>query len=262
MKYAFITGATSGIGKDFARILGAMGYNLILIGRRKERLDYMYRFFTSKYGIDVVTYNIDLASLDDVKDLCKYCSEYDIQIVINCAGYGKLTDFNKSNLDDDMNMINLNVSSLHYLTSYFSRFMNSGYILNVASIAGTVPGPLMAQYGATKAYVLNYSIAASYELKKQHSDVNISVLCPGPVKSEFDKVAGCKGNINQISSMECAVYALTKMFEKKRIIIPGFITKLGYMTSKFAPVKLLLKAEYMIQHNKYKEKKNGIKNNN
>lgn len=250
MKYAFITGATSGLGKDFARILGSWGYNLILVGRRQNRLCYMKEFFIRSYNIEVECICADLSDINDIKSVLSRLDSYDIEIAINCAGFGRVTDFVRESDSDISDMLNTNVLSLHLFTKYFAARISSGYILNISSIASFVPGPVMAQYGATKAYVTSFSLACGYELKRKKSNVKICVACPGPVKSEFDKVAGSRGNFNQISTMKCAKLILKDMYRGKKLIIPGKMTKLGGMLAKIAPVSLALPFEYRIQSGK------------
>ena len=150
-------------------------------------------------------------------------------------------------------MIDLNIKAVHTLTKLFLKDFkkkNSGYILNVASSAGFMPGPLMSTYYASKAYVLNLSQAIYEELKKEKSNVSISVLCPGPVDTEFNKVAGVSFAIKPKTSKEVAQYAIKKMLQNKLIIVPGTSVKLGIFATRFIPRKLLLKIAYNFQSKK------------
>ena len=249
-EYALVTGATSGLGNDFSRLLAFMGYNLILFGRNKDKLNEMKMDYEQNCGINVFTFSFDLSDINELRNVLNSIKEYNMSIVINCAGFGQVGDFRDSDMDTDINMINTNVTAVHVITKFFATHMKKGHIMNVASIAGFVPGPLMSQYGATKAYVVKYTLAASYELRKKKSDVVLSVLCPGPLKTNFDINAGAKGNINQMESMKCAKYALKQMKKGKRLIIPGGSVKAGYIMTKLMPVKILLPVEYWIQGRK------------
>lgn len=250
MKYALITGATSGLGRDFARLTAYIGYNLILIGRREDRLLYLQSFLSNRYNIDVIIIKADLSDMNDVKMMCNKVISHDLSLVINCAGVGELGSFDSYDLDRENDLININVNSLTYITSYFARRMSSGYIMNVSSVAAFNPDPLMSTYGASKSYVLNYTLAASFELKMRRSDVHICALCPGPLSTEFNANAGAKSNINMTSSFECAKYALNKMYERQTIILPTKGVKVAKVLSKIVPDSILTTTQYYIQKRK------------
>ena len=176
-----------------------------------------------------------------------------IDILINNAGFGLIGVFNKTSLNKELSMIDLNVKAVHILTKLFLRDFikrDSGYILNVASIAAFQPGPLMATYYATKAYVCNLTLALYEELRHKKSNVKVSCLCPGPVDTNFNDVAGCKFKLKSLSSDFVAQYTLNKMFKKKLLIIPGFSTRLIYIFGRLVPNKLKLKFAYNIQKSK------------
>ena len=250
--YALITGATSGIGKEITKILANAGYDLILVGRRQERLDYMKYYFNKKYNTQVVTYNYDLSDPSNSYDLFENTKCYDINVVVNAAGFGKVGYGVDTKLEDDVDIINTNITSLHILTKLFAGHMYSGHILNVASIAAFQPGPYLATYSATKAYVLNYSLAINYEMKKLGKDITITTLCPGPVTTEFNDVAGTTFNLKAISSKQCAFEAVCGMFDRKSVVIPSLKIKLARIGSKFAPMKAILPVEFFIQTSKMK----------
>ena len=150
-------------------------------------------------------------------------------------------------------MINTNIKALHILTKFFLRDMeqrNSGYILNVASSASFQPGPLMSTYYATKSYVYQLTEAIYYEQKKKKTNVHISVLCPGPVKTNFNNVAGVKFGIKPQSSTFVAKYAIDQMLANKMLIIPGFKMKCAKFFSRFVSDKFLLRITYRIQKKK------------
>ena len=248
---ALITGASSGIGRSFAYLLASRGYDLILVARRKKRLEDI----KNSVSINVDIIDMDISTTFNCHKLYNKVKEMDIDIVINAAGFGLIGEFNDTNLDRELDMVDLNVKSVHVLTKLFlNDFIkkNSGYILNVASIAAFQPGPLMATYYASKSYVYNLSMAINYELKKNNSHVYVGVLCPGPVDTEFNRVANVKFNLKSLDSDYVASYALNKMFKRKKLIIPGFRIKLGYLASKFMPLGIILKYIYKAQEKKNK----------
>ena len=248
---ALITGASSGIGRSFAYLLASRGYDLVLVARRKKRLDDIKKSVC--VNVDII--DMDISTTFNCHKLYNMVKGMDIDIVINAAGFGLIGEFNYTNLDRELDMIELNVKSVHVLTKLFlNDFVkkDSGYILNVASIAAFEPGPLMATYYASKSYVYNLSVAINYELKKKNSHVYVGVLCPGPVDTEFNKVANVKFNLKSLDSDYVASYALTKMFKKKKLIIPGFRIKFGYLASKFMPLSVILKYIYKAQEKKNK----------
>ena len=250
--YALITGATSGIGKEITKILANVGYDLILVGRRQDRLDYMTKYFPKKYNTHVITFNYDLSEPANSYELFENTKDYDIDVVVNAAGFGKVGYAVDAKLEDDIDMINTNITSLHILTKLFAGHMYTGHILNVASIAGYQPGPFLATYSATKSYVLNYSLAVGYEMKKLGKDVKVTTLCPGPVKTEFDDIAGTNFSLKPISAKQCAFEAVCGMFDGKRVVIPSKKIKIARIGSKFAPLKLTLLVEHHIQTSKMK----------
>ena len=245
---ALVTGASSGIGKDIAKYLSDKGYDLVLVSRDMDKID--LNQFKTKVDIE----SLDLSDIDSCYKLYdKYKDKIDI--LINNAGFGLIGLFNKTDDKRELNMIDLNVKAYHILTKLFLKEFikkDSGYILNVASSAAFQPGPLMATYYATKAYVHSFTLAIYEELKKMNSNVHISCLCPGPVNTNFNKVANCEFTVNSLSSEYVAKYAIDKMFKNKLLIIPGFSMKLGYYFGKIAPNKLKLKIIYSIQHRKVK----------
>ena len=177
---ALITGASSGIGRSFAYLLASRGYNLILVARRKKRLVDI----KDSVDVDVKVFDMDISTTFNCHKLYNKVKDMDIDVVINAAGFGLIGDFCNTSLDRELDMVDLNVKSLHTLTKLFlNDFVKKdrGYILNVASIAAFQPGPLMATYYASKSYVYNLTIAINHELKVSKSNVYVGVLCPGPV---------------------------------------------------------------------------------
>ena len=177
-----------------------------------------------------------------------------IDILINNAGFGLFGDFETSDTDREMQMVDLNIKTLHLLTKLFLKDFkkkNSGYILNVASSAGLMPGgPLMGTYYASKSYVTSLTLAISEELRRAKSNVYIGALCPGPVNTEFNSVAGVRFAIKGLDSHAVSDYAIKSMFKRKTIIIPGLIMKLTNFAKRLIPTKLLLMFTYNIQRKK------------
>lgn len=246
---ALITGASSGIGADIAKVLSEMGYDIILVARRKTRLAKV----KSELKTNVEIINMDISSTFNCMELYNQVKDQDIEVLVNCAGFGVFGDFTTTSLDKELDMIDTNIKGLHIITKLFLQDFtkrNRGFILNVASSAAFSPGPLMASYYASKAYVLRLSEAIYGELKEIKSNVGISVLCPGPVDTEFNKVAKVQFAFKPLNSIDVAKYAVYKMFKKKLIIIPGKLMKLNYIFNRFIPKKLLLKINYNIQSKK------------
>lgn len=237
---ALITGASSGIGEEFAKQLSKKGYDVILVARRTDRLEAL----SKKLRTNAKIVKADLSDENQVKALYEKVKNENIDILINNAGFGTLGEFCEIPLERELEMINTNVKAVHILTKLFLKDFtqkNRGYILNVASIAGFFSGPYLATYYATKSYVLTLTESIYGELKSKKSNVYIGALCPGPVKTEFDKVANVKFSLKGITASFAVRYALEKMFKGKNIILPSLSVKSAVFFSRFLPRKLLLK---------------------
>lgn len=244
---ALITGASSGIGRDIAKELSQKGYDLILVARNLEKLNEV----KEKLEINIETVSMDISNPENCKQL--YEKYKDIDILVNNAGFGDCGYFDKTNLEKELQMINTNIVAYHVLTKLYLKDMkakNSGKILNVASIAGFMPGPLMATYYSTKAYVVRLSEAIREELKKESSKVQISILCPGPVDTNFNKVADVQFALKGLSSEYVAKYTTDKLFKGKFYIVPGWKIKLAKFGAKIAPNALVAKICYNMQKRK------------
>lgn len=249
MMKAIVTGASSGLGADMARVLINEGYEVILVARRKTKLEKLQKELGDKASYIVM----DISSTYNCMELYNSLKKEDIGILINCAGFGLYGDFADSNMDKELDMIDLNVKSVQTLTKLFLKDFvkkDRGYILNVASMAGFMPGPRMATYYASKAYVLSFTEAIYEELRENGSNVSISCLCPGPVDTNFNKIAKVSFGIKGLNSMDVAKYAIKKMFNEKLIIIPSFQMKVVHVLVKFLPVKLVMKFVYNFQKSK------------
>ncbi len=244
-----ITGASSGIGKDMARILAKKADELVLVARDIAKLEEVKKELEKETKVEIIS--MDLSKEENCKEIHNRVKNVDI--LINNAGFGECGDFTKTNLDKDLNMIKTNVIAYHILTKLYLTDMkaeNKGKILNVASIAGFMPGPLMATYYATKNYVVRLSEAIREELKKEKSKVQISILCPGPVATNFNKVANVKFNLREADSMQVAKYAIKKLEKGKFYIIPGIDVKIAKIGAKLLPTTLISKCAYIAQKRK------------
>ena len=248
---ALITGASSGIGLEMAKILNKEGYELILVAREKEKLQEVQELLGANVKIIVA----DLSNESKLKEIYVLCKNEKIDVLINNAGFGDFGKFDETDLTKELQMIDVNIKAVHVLTKLFLKDMkkrNYGYILNVASMAAFAPGPLMATYYSTKSYVLRLTTSIYEELRRDKSKVVVSCLCPGPVDTNFNNVANVKFSVKPLNSKEVAQYALIKMFDKKLIIIPGFKMKVTNFFTRLAPTKLAARIAYTIQHKKMK----------
>lgn len=248
---ALITGASSGIGADMARILSKRGYDLILVARRKDRLEKLQKELTTETEIIAM----DISSTFNCMKLYNKVKKQDVDVVINNAGFGMFGSFSETNLDRELDMIDLNIKAVHTLTKLFLKDFvkkDKGYILNVASSAAFSPGPLMATYYASKAYVLHLTEAIHEELRRTNSNVYVGALCPGPVQTEFNKVANVSFAIRSMQSYDVAEYAIKQMFKNKLVIVPSPLMKITRVLNNICPTKLKLKIVYKVQKAKQK----------
>ena len=246
---ALITGASSGMGRDMARILSKMGYDLILVARRRERLLELKK----ELDTNVTVIPMDLSIVQNNYKLYEKVKNKNIDILINNAGFGLFGEFVKTEIETELKMIDLNVVAYHILTKLFLQDFvrkDKGYILNVCSSAGFMAGPRMSTYYATKNYITKLTMAINEELRVSKSQVVVSALCPGPVATEFNKVAHGTFAIREASSYEVAKYAIDKLFKRKMIIVPTFLMKLTLFITRFAPYRLSLYITYNIQKRK------------
>ncbi len=247
---ALITGASSGIGLDMARYLATKKWELILVARNKEKLEEIQEKLPTKVTIIVA----DLSQEQKVKELYALAKKENIDMLINNAGLGDFGPLSETDLNKDLELINTNIKAVHILTKSFVKDMekrdSDTYILNVASSAAFQPGPLMSTYYATKSYVYQLTEALYYEEKKKKTKVHVSVLCPGPVETNFNNVAKVKFSVKPLKSAFVARYAIDKTLENKMLIIPGFKMKCAKFFSRFVSDKFLLRIIYRIQKKK------------
>lgn len=244
-----ITGASSGIGKDMAYYFAKLNYDLILVARRKELMEQIKK----DVNVNVKIIQMDLTDKNSCFKLYDLVKDDNIDILVNNAGFGLFGMFYKTDLDRELEMINLNITATHILTKLFLKDFvkrDYGYILNVCSSAGFMAGPRLNTYYATKNYSLKLTMAIYEELKHMKSKVHISALCPGPVNTEFNKVANGVFNLKEANSNYIAKYAINKMFKNKLLIIPQLKIKFGIFALRFLPYKLQLWITYHIQKRK------------
>ncbi|MDR3653303.1 MAG: SDR family oxidoreductase [Paludibacter sp.] len=242
-KTALITGASSGLGKEFALIHASKGDNLVLVARSKEKLDTLKLELEKQFGISVYVIGKDLSDQYAPKAIFEELKVQKIQIdyLVNNAGFGDFGLFAECNWDKQLEMINLNVTALTYLTRLFLPEMignKFGKILNVASTAAFQPGPTMSVYFATKAFVLSFSEAIANELKG--TGVTVTALCPGATETGFKDAAALNdSNLfkgNQIAtSKEVAEFGYNKMMQGKTVAVHGFVNNLMAESVRFAP---------------------------
>ena len=247
---ALVTGASSGMGRDMAKYLASLGYDLIVVSRDKEKLESIYK----EEKVKVTIIDMDLTNTDNCIKLHEMLKKENIDILINNAGFGDAGKFTKTNLDKELEMIDLNIKSYHILTKLFlTDFVKRDYgrILNVASIAGFMYGPYMATYYATKNYVVSLTLGIIRELKKDKSKVKVSLFCPGPVRTNFNNVANVKFNIGSISSEYASIYAIDNMFKNKEVIVPPNM-KLTKLLVKIAPYNIVTLINSYVQERKVK----------
>ncbi len=251
-----ITGATRGIGYELSKVFAEKGFNLVLVARDKDRLLDCKKEF-EKIGVKVKLIVKDLSVMDSAKEIYDELKKEKVSVnfLVNNAGFGDYGFFYENNIDTELSMIDVNITALTYLTQLFLRDMiknKSGKILNVASVAAYLPGPKMAVYYATKAYVLSFSEALSNELKG--TGVTVTALCPGPTKTEFAKRANFSNvtlfNKFAMDARSVAVIGYEGMMKGKSVVIAGFANNLQVFFIRFLPRSLLASIVRKIQDGK------------
>ncbi len=247
---ALVTGASSGIGRDIARSLAKYGINLIITARRRDRLEELKNELVNEYGIRVKIITADLSDVKQCYALHKVVSRYNIDILVNNAGLGVFGEFTETDLESELNMLDINVRAFHILFKLFLkdfRKRDCGFILNVASSAGFFPGPLFSSYYAAKAYVVRLTEAVWEELRSTKSGVRVTMLCPGPVATEFFEHAGAAFSVKPQTSEYVADYAVQRMFGKRVLICPSPMIELGIYASRLLPEEFISRFVRRIQ---------------
>lgn len=243
--YAIITGASSGIGLEITKIL-AKEYDLILVSRSTDSLVNIKNEFKER---NIIIESLDLTKIENVHLLYEKYKDYDIDVLVNNAGFGKIGFLEDLNVNEGEDMISLNVLALYSLTHMFIKIVKSN-ILNIGSLAGFMPGPKMANYYATKSYVLSFSRAINYENKRLKRKLRVSTLCPGPVKTNFNMVAKGEFKSKGLKADKVAIKAIKNMKKNKEIIYPSFSNRMLAIFSKIIPHKLLFRLIYNNQNSK------------
>lgn len=249
---ALITGASSGIGREIAKYLASLNYDLIIVARNTEKLNQLK---SEIKNVDVRVITLDLSREQDALDLYEHLKGNRIDFLVNNAGFGAYGKFTEVPLETELALIHTNVCAVHILTKLYLKEMaarNSGYILNVGSAAGFLAGPTFSSYYASKNYVVRLTQAIHEELRRDNSNVKVSVLCPGPVQTNFNDVANVKFCIRGLTPEFVAKYAVDKTLLGKMIITPGFEMKATRFFEHFLSEKALTRISYNVQM-----KKNG-----
>ncbi|MBR6020423.1 MAG: SDR family oxidoreductase [Lachnospiraceae bacterium] len=216
-----ITGASSGIGREFAKALAAKGCRLIMVARREDRM----RELAGELGVPCEVLPADLTREEECNRVIETIAGQKASVLINCAGFGLLGATVEHTLEEELNMIDLNVRAVHILTRRFldlRKDEGTGAILNVASCAGLLPaGPYLNTYYATKAYVASFTQGLALELKDMKTGIYVGALCPGPVYTEFTQVARGKEWSSGLTPEKVVEYAIRKMEKGKTLIVPG-----------------------------------------
>ena len=257
-KLAVITGASGGIGYELAIQFAKNGYGLVLVARRQQVLEQFAHELTQQYKVKVTPIILDLTIPESIDALYHQLKQLGqpVDVLINNAGFGYFSFFPESDIQKTLQMLQLNIISLTHLTRLISTDMlarNNGKIMNVASTAAFQPGPLMAVYYASKAYVLSFSQALDQELKS--SNVRVSALCPGATATGFQEIAELENSklmnrmrlMGIMSADEVARIAYKKFMQGKRIIIPGFMNKVGVHATRLFSRKFMTKVIHKMQ---------------
>jgi short-subunit dehydrogenase len=249
-----ITGATTGIGYELAKVFARNGFDLVLNARNQEMLVQRKKEIVEQYGCEVKIIPADLSIQSEAHRIYYLLKEENVrvEILVNNAGFGLKGEFSKNKLETEINMIELNISAVVILTKLFMRDMlerGSGRILNVASTAAFQPGPFMAVYYATKAFVLHFSAAVSSEI--HDSNIAVSTLCPGITPTKFQERAGltAKGGIKlpKTDAASVAEIAFKGVLKGKRLIVPGAFNKIGLFFQELMPRPVSMKVIGMVQ---------------
>lgn len=252
-EFCLITGGAGGLGLELAKIFAMKGYSLILIDKNEVELEKTKSFLQKNYPVQIIAFNSDLSRKKSAVTIYNKLTEQGIapQILINNAGFGYFGRFAENNWKGQQQMINLSVVSSTHLIQLFLPHMihhHKGHILNVASLAAFMPGPLMSVYHASKSFLLSFSLALAEELKG--TGVNVTVLCPGMMATGFQKA-----NNNEkprmswtlTSAEKVAWYCYRKMQTKKVVVVPGIMNQLLSNLPRMLPLSVTSSAVMRIQ---------------
>jgi hypothetical protein len=242
MSYTLITGATSGIGYELMKLFARDRNNLVLVAPEAESLKKIKDFYSQKYGIEIVTITKDLAEAEAPKEIFDELQERGIEIenLINNAGVGTYGKFHEISVEESLNLLDLNIRSVTYLTRLFLPDMvkkQRGRILNHGSIASFMPGPYMATYYGSKGYLMSFSEALFWELKPK--GITVTSLNPGPTDTDFQRKAHVsKSNIsyyNRMAAKHVAEVGYKGLMEGRRLVVVGALNKVIAFTPRVLP---------------------------
>ncbi len=251
---ALVTGASGGIGADIARLMAERGHDLILVARSRAKLAELAEALEKAHGVGVTVLTADLTDPSAPESIAKFVADkgLSVDVLVNNAGLGSYGPFADIPAQVDLGLVALNITALTHMSKLFLPAMiarKRGAILNVGSTAGFVPGPLMAVYYATKAYVLSLSVALANEL--DGTGVTVTCLCPGPTKTAFDTTAGTDKtrlfSSGVMESMPVAKAGVEAMFRGQVICVPGFMNRLRISATGLAPRSLLARVARGLQ---------------
>lgn len=245
-QFSIVTGASGGIGYELCKVMASKKHNLILVARSENKLKEISESLSREYGIEVKYYIYDLSDCNQRLDFIAKIRKngYSVNILVNNAGFGDTGYFYEADWEKNERMIQLNITALTHLTREFLPDLiksNKGRILNVASIAGYLPGPLMSVYYASKSFVVSFSDALYSELKG--TGVTVTTLSPGPVETNFFNEAGAADAhitsiIRPASASHVAAYAYRRMMKGRKRAIPGWTNNLMILGIRFVPTEL------------------------
>lgn len=244
--YAVVTGASAGIGRELARLCAKDGHHVVLVARRRAELEALAQELTSTHGVTVRVMPCDLGDARAREALCEELADLDVELLVNNAGFGSNGKFWENDATREIAMVELNVTALTHLTRRLLPAMvakGRGRVLNIGSTAGFQPGPYMATYYATKAYVNSFTQALAFELKG--TGVTATVSCPGPVATEFAAIAGNDksalfkqaGGVADATSVALEAYRAMKA--GKPIVVHGVSNKLSAKVAQLAPTRIV-----------------------
>lgn len=241
MRYALITGASSGIGKEFAIKLAEKGYNLLLIGRRKEKLEELQKYLLEKSAIYIELIIGDLKEENTINEILKRTENKEIKYLINNAGFGNTLGFFEGELQDSLDMVEVHINGLIRLCKDIAPRMKDGYIINVSSLAAYLPTAYNQIYSATKSFIITFSESLNFRLK--NNGIRVKVLCPGFTYTDFHR------NFYRISNAKCSwkwmepgnvvENCLKNLNGKNIIMVPGILNKIVYLFAKHIPKRIL-----------------------
>jgi len=244
-RVALVTGASSGLGVDFARQLAARGAGLVLVARREDPLRALAADIEKDHGVSAQFIALDLAVPNAPQALYDQLQQRGIQVdvLVNNAGFGIYGEFASVPWEREKAMLDIDIITLTHMTKLFMQDMlkrGSGYILQVASIGAYQPSPTYATYSAAKAYVLMMGEALNYELR--HSGVSVTVISPGVTATEFLKVAGQSPSLYQrmmmMDSSSVARIGIESMLRRRPSVVPGVMNNVAAFTTRFMPRRM------------------------